>query len=194
MNAPRLRHRPIYGGVFGMGRYALASLPCVSRGLHAVQYMVIEPRDGAVLSIAEGKLEALAEARRMIGAVAMPPVDESAWRQAGLWPEDEFVGNGDPPPLASRPISRRRREVFERSHGRCHYCRETLTLDGKWHIEHMIPRALGGADESTNLVAACVPCNLSKSDRTALEFVTQRGAGTPIENETRNQLAISLIR
>src|SRR5690606_35797078 len=134
MNAPLLRHRPIYGGVFGMGKYALASVPCVSRGLHAVQYMVIEPREGAVLSIAEGKLEALAEARRLIEAVAAPVAAEQAWRQPTLWSDDEFACEVEPALPPPRPIPRRRREVFERSRGRCHYCRKPLTLDGKWHI------------------------------------------------------------
>ena len=68
-------------------------------------------------------------------------------------------------------MSRRRREVFARSDGRCHYCAAVLRLDGKWHVEHQMPRALGGGDELPNLVAACAPCNLSKRDRTALEFM-----------------------
>lgn len=40
-------------------------------------------------------------------------------------------------------------------------------------IEHQMPRALMGPDELVNLVAACVPCNLSKGDRTALEFLSK---------------------
>ena len=44
MSAVALRYRPIYGGVFGNGKYSLASMPCVAAGLHAVRYLVIEPR------------------------------------------------------------------------------------------------------------------------------------------------------
>jgi 5-methylcytosine-specific restriction endonuclease McrA len=82
------------------------------------------------------------------------------------------------PPIGSagalpKAITKRRREVFDRSRGRCHYCSATLSLDGKWHVEHMLPRALDGDDSPINLVAACVGCNLAKSDRTALEFITQ---------------------
>jgi 5-methylcytosine-specific restriction endonuclease McrA len=33
-------------------------------------------------------------------------------------------------------------------------------------------RLLGGGDDTLNLVAACMRCNLAKSDRTAIEFVT----------------------
>jgi 5-methylcytosine-specific restriction endonuclease McrA len=71
-------------------------------------------------------------------------------------------------------VPRRRAEIFERSQGKCHYCGEVLTLDGKWHVEHQFPRALGGGNGSLNLVAACVRCNLAKSDRTAIEFMVDQ--------------------
>jgi hypothetical protein len=68
MSGARLLQRPIYGGVFGEGRYALASVPCVSRGLYSTRYMVVEPHAGAVLSVADDKVEALAGARRVLYA------------------------------------------------------------------------------------------------------------------------------
>lgn len=164
--------RPIFGGVFGYGRYALASMPCVSRGLHATRYMVVEPQAGAVLSVAEDKVEALAGARRILSATseiqaASEPEPEP--EQLKMWPEWD-----EPEPLESPPkaVSRRRREIFEKSEGKCHYCSASLRVDGAWHVEHMMPKALGGSDDMVNLVAACVPCNLGKSDRTAIEFVS----------------------
>jgi hypothetical protein len=127
--------------------------------------MVVEPRAGAVLSVAEDKVQALAGARKVLTAASpLEPVCE----QLEIWPDGE-AANEAPPPL--KPISRRRREVFEKSCGKCHYCATPLALGGKWHVEHMMPRALGGRDDALNLVAACTACNLSKSDRTALEFV-----------------------
>jgi hypothetical protein len=173
MTAARMLQRPIYGGVFGHGLYALATLPTIANGLHAVRFMVIEPRRGTVLSVSDDKLQALAQARRML--VAIPPAraaNDAAWEQPALWPDLPV----DRPP-ALRPVSRRRREVFERSEGRCHYCHACLTLDGRWHVEHMVPKALGGEDVAGNLVAACAPCNLAKRDRTALEFVHGLGQG-----------------
>jgi hypothetical protein len=168
-----LLQKPINGGLFGHGRYALASMPCVARGLHSIQYMVVEPQGGAVLSVADDKIGALAGARRLLAAtIELEDV-----------PEQLELGLVAPPqtkPAASAPAtvrtSRRRREIYDRCEGRCHYCRTPLTLDGRWHVEHMQPRALGGNDNPLNLVAACVPCNLAKSDRTALEFVAQRAA------------------
>ena len=164
-----MRQRPIYGGVFGMGLYALATLPTIANGLHAVRFMVIEPRRGSVLSVADDKLGAIAAARRLLVGLPTPEAaNDAAWEQRALWPELPI----DRPPKV-RVIARRRREVFSRSEGRCHYCRTPLTLDGSWHVEHMVPRALGGDGSPGNLVAACARCNLAKSDRTALEYLTQ---------------------
>jgi hypothetical protein len=172
MTSERLLQRPIYGGVFGDGRYALASMPCVSRGLYATRYMVVQPQHGVVLSVADDKTEALAEARRVLAAANDPngaaePRSSVQWE---LWPDDPREELPAPAPY----VPRRRRDVFERSQGKCHYCGDALTLDGKWHVEHQFPRALGGGDDPLNLVAACVRCNLAKSDRTAIEFVVQR--------------------
>lgn len=175
MTSPAIRHRPIFGGVFGKaGRYSLATMPCTSRGLHAVRFMVLDARAGAVLSVAETKLEALAGARRLLFAASAlarkTAANDDQWRQELLWPEEVV-----PIKAGTRELSvpRRRREIFERCAGRCHYCRTALTLEGTWHVEHMLPRALGGTDDPFNLVAACAPCNLAKRDRTALEFLTQ---------------------
>jgi hypothetical protein len=171
MVSERLLQRPIYGGVFGDGQYALASMPCVSRGLYATRYMVVQPQAGVVLSIADDKTGALAGARKVLHAAndmnAREPV-EPCPTQGELWPDVLTPMNS---PEEPRSVSRRRREIFERSAGKCHYCGTPLTLDGKWHVEHQQPRALGGGDDPLNLVAACVRCNLQKSDRTALEFV-----------------------
>lgn len=171
MPAEQLLQRPIYGGVFGEdGSYALASMPCISNGLHAIRYMVVQPQAGVVLSVADDKVEALAVARqRLAAANDKRTVELPGAAQAELWPEEPLLTAA---PAAPAPqIPRRRREVFEHSEGRCHYCAVQLTLDGKWHVEHQLPRALGGGNDHINLVAACAPCNLSKSDRSAIEFV-----------------------
>lgn len=174
MSGERLLQRPIIGGVFGDdGRYALASMPCVSRGLYVTRYMVVQPQAGVVLSVSEDKVEALALARqRLAAANDKQAVEERPTIQGELWP-DEPVLMALPAPAPVTYVSRRRRAIFEASKGQCHYCGTALELTGKWHIEHQLPRALGGGDGGLNLVAACVPCNLGKSDRTAIEFVTQ---------------------
>jgi hypothetical protein len=174
MSNVAMRHRPIFGGVFGQGRYAMATMPCIVKGLHAVRFMVIEPGTGAVLSLADDKVSALDAARDALQVGQLLALDEEGHehRQGLLFPHEAPVSR----PIVDRrkPISKRRRTIFAKSKGKCHYCTRPLTLDGSWHVEHMLPRALGGGDEAANLVAACAPCNLAKRDRTAIEFVESR--------------------
>lgn len=176
MSPAVLRHRPIFGGLFGMGRYALATLPGVSRGLHSVRYVVIEPGPGIVLSIADDKVAALASAREVLRVTRELECAEAgpvcARDQLTLWPEE--IDQPQSRTVLRQPVSRRRREIFDKCGGRCHYCQAQLELSGQWHIEHALPRALGGLDEITNLFASCVSCNLEKRDRTALEFVARK--------------------
>jgi 5-methylcytosine-specific restriction endonuclease McrA len=58
-----------------------------------------------------------------------------------------------------------RRNVLRRDGHRCQYCggHERLTLD------HVLPKSRGGLDTWDNLVAACVPCNNKKGNRTPEE-------------------------
>jgi len=59
-----------------------------------------------------------------------------------------------------------RRNILLRDNFECVYCgtkSRTLTID------HIIPRERGGPDTWDNLVTACSPCNLKKSNRTPEE-------------------------
>lgn len=163
--------RPIMGGVFGQGEFELATQPTVTNGLHAVRFLVIQPRAGRVLAIAESKTEALAGARRVLRATSAANEEEPRWVQPRLWSDAELSVVSEPPP---RPVSRRRREVFERSGSRCFYCSCALSIDD-FEVEHQQPKALGGTDEPLNLVASCRPCNRSKRDRTSIEWLDTQG-------------------
>ena len=55
-----------------------------------------------------------------------------------------------------------RKNVFRRDRHRCQYCRSTDRLT----IDHVMPKSRGGKDTWENLVAACVPCNNRKGNRT----------------------------
>jgi hypothetical protein len=59
---------------------------------------------------------------------------------------------------------------------RCAYCRSPVGLfPGSQQIDHIVPRALGGTDDETNLCFCCPWCNTRKSDRvTATDPVTRR--------------------
>ncbi len=59
-----------------------------------------------------------------------------------------------------------RKNILRRDSFRCQYCgsqSHPLTLD------HVIPRSRGGNDTWENLVAACIPCNNRKGNRTPEE-------------------------
>jgi len=53
---PAIRYRPVFGGVFGRsGEYVMATMPCIERGLDSVRYMVLHPKTGGVLAVANDK-------------------------------------------------------------------------------------------------------------------------------------------
>lgn len=60
---------------------------------------------------------------------------------------------------------RLRYEVLRRDGFRCRYCGATPE-DGALQVDHVIPEALGGTNEPSNLAAACGPCNSGKSSST----------------------------
>jgi hypothetical protein len=142
--------------------------------------MVVEPAAGAVLAVAAEKVKAIASAREVLRAAEM--LEQQRAYEAGQLGSQGEMFPIDPPAEAVAPeprhIPKRRREVFTKSAGRCHYCSTALQLGGVWHVEHMLPRALGGDDAAGNLVAACAPCNLAKRDRTAIEFFVEPMVGT----------------
>lgn len=64
-----------------------------------------------------------------------------------------------------------RASVLNRDGGKCVYCG---TEDGPFHYDHLWPVSRGGRNDPSNLVLACAPCNLSKADRSLLEWVAAR--------------------
>jgi hypothetical protein len=64
-------------------------------------------------------------------------------------------------------VSRRLRyEILRRDDHACRYCGATAP-DVKLTVDHVIPIALGGGDEASNLVTACADCNAGKSSSSA---------------------------
>lgn len=59
-----------------------------------------------------------------------------------------------------------RKNILKRDGHKCAYCgRGDLTLT----LDHVVPRSRGGDDSWENLVAACLPCNNKKGNRTPEE-------------------------
>jgi hypothetical protein len=60
-------------------------------------------------------------------------------------------------------ISKRLRyEILRRDNHTCRYCGKAAP-ETELTIDHVTPKALGGTDDPTNLVAACKDCNAGKS-------------------------------
>ena len=55
-----------------------------------------------------------------------------------------------------------RRRILERDSHRCVYCGAPAT-----HVDHSVPRALGGTDHPSNLASACEPCHKQKTAQEA---------------------------
>lgn len=75
--------------------------------------------------------------------------------------------------------------VRVRAGHRCEYCR--LAQDGQeatFHVDHVLPRALGGETESGNLALACVSCSLRKG-AAAEGFDPETGASAPLFHPRR---------
>lgn len=68
----------------------------------------------------------------------------------------------------NRPAPLTRANLFVRDNWTCQYCNTRLP-SSELTFEHILPRSRGGATSWVNLVAACVPCNLRKCDRTPKE-------------------------
>jgi 5-methylcytosine-specific restriction endonuclease McrA len=57
---------------------------------------------------------------------------------------------------------RKIREAVLKRDGCCQMCGQS---EGQMHIDHVIPKRLGGGDEIWNLRQLCAKCNLSKGGR-----------------------------
>jgi 5-methylcytosine-specific restriction endonuclease McrA len=69
-----------------------------------------------------------------------------------------------------RPISRARRlAIYERDGRCCVYCSVELG-DREFTVDHRIPVAREGTDDTENLACCCAKCNRAKSTLTDEEF------------------------
>jgi 5-methylcytosine-specific restriction endonuclease McrA len=57
---------------------------------------------------------------------------------------------------------------YGRQRGRCYWCRAKVGDD--YHVDHVIPVALGGSNGPENIVIACPTCNTSKGAKHPMDF------------------------
>lgn len=123
-----------------------------ARVVHPENYSLYEFDDWCALSAMEGCFHDGRFIRTMRARIRLPEVIILN------------VFNG----FIRREVRLSRRNIFERDSHTCQYCgkrfsKPDLTLD------HVLPRSRGGKDTWTNLVLACVRCNLKKGSRTPEE-------------------------
>jgi 5-methylcytosine-specific restriction endonuclease McrA len=56
---------------------------------------------------------------------------------------------------------------------RCIVCR--ISIKNKYHIDHIIPLALGGSNDKNNLQLLCPHCNFTKSSKHPVDFMQENG-------------------
>jgi len=114
---------------------------------------------------------AAARPRRVLRTQAERRAAEKAWRQANPGRYRELkrrwrVNNREQRRAEHRARKIRRRaaviaHLMQKQAGRCVYC-PTLLSAKTCHIDHRMPRALGGTNDLFNLQLTCIPCNLRK--------------------------------
>lgn len=66
------------------------------------------------------------------------------------------------------------RRIAKLQRSRCAYCRIKITARA-WHIDHIMPLALGGTNWPTNLQLTCAPCNTRKQAQHPIDFARRSG-------------------
>jgi hypothetical protein len=78
-------------------------------------------------------------------------------------------------------------EVAGRAEHRCEYCRAPEAIFNlPFELEHIEPRARGGADDASNLALSCRACNVFKSDQQTY-FDELSSAAAPLFHPRRDR-------
>ena len=87
--------------------------------------------------------------------------------------------------MTRRHLSRRETvAVFDAAGGVCRICAQAITAGQRWHVDHIKPLWLGGADELANMAPLHDRCHMSKTaiearDRAKGNRVRQKHLGIP---------------
>ncbi len=65
------------------------------------------------------------------------------------------------------------KRLFDLQRGKCSCCK--TSINGGYHVDHIIPLALGGRNDRMNLQLLCPTCNLRKGAKHPQEFMQQQG-------------------
>ncbi|MFA5858596.1 MAG: HNH endonuclease [Elusimicrobiota bacterium] len=92
--------------------------------------------------------------------------------------------------IAISPIKFTRKNIYEHYGYRCCYCNKKLA-PAMLNLDHVVPRSRGGKTSWTNIVTACVKCNLRKGNRTPKE-AGMRMLIQPTEPKGQGHFVISI--
>jgi 5-methylcytosine-specific restriction endonuclease McrA len=87
------------------------------------------------------------------------------------------------------------RAIDARDGGCCVYCGATADESGSHlHLDHVVPRSLGGEDTASNLVTACRACNCTRKTMSLAQWSAYQGvllglAPATIARRVRRRLA-----
>ena len=88
--------------------------------------------------------------------------------------------------------------IYLRDHLCCAYCGSSTESGAQLSLDHLQPRELGGTNEPSNLLTACVSCNAARQDLPLREWLaTLRDKGrdtTGLAARIRRQTARKLDR
>ena len=78
----------------------------------------------------------------------------------------------------------RRLKIYARDCWRCVWCGCRVAIGAKArsrhlalaHLDHILPRCLGGSNASENLITSCKRCNDKRGSKPPLEFALTSGA------------------
>lgn len=59
--------------------------------------------------------------------------------------------------------TKKRVALFQKHDGVCHICGGKISVGEAWQIEHIIPFAMGGADDESNWAPAHIKCHRTKT-------------------------------
>ena len=64
-------------------------------------------------------------------------------------------------------------KLFKLQRGKCAFCKQPLGV--KYHLDHIMPLALGGSNTDDNIQLLHATCNFQKSAKHPIDFMQQRG-------------------
>ena len=92
--------------------------------------------------------------------------------------------------LPRQDVKFNRRNLFARDRNICQYCGKRFS-SSELSLDHVVPRSLGGQSTWTNIVCACVRCNVRKGGRTP-EQASVKLIKTPIKPRRNPVVSVTL--